>query len=65
MKTVDKEKGLQGNMILDAEDWAKKKGFKFFYINGVSAGTKRLYEKRGYTSLGGGDNEGYSVYKEC
>ena len=36
--------------MLEAEKWARKKGFKFLYLEAAEA--VGFYEKLGYTSLG-------------
>ena len=57
-------------LMLDAEDWAKKKGFNCFYLKAAEA--VGFYEKLGYTRLDENvypeyfyGHKVYLLYKEC
>ena len=59
--SVDKElrgKGIGKSMILEAEKWAKVKGFNAAYLNSYTH-TEDFYRKCGYKKLESGKNKGY------
>ena len=59
--SVDKElrgKGIGKSMILEAEKWAKVKGFNAAYLWSVSD-ARDFYKKCGYEELKSGDYEGF------
>ena len=58
---VDQElrgKGIGKSMMLDAEKWAKVKGFNAAYLNSYTH-TEDFYRKCSYEKLESGENEGY------
>ena len=57
---VDKDlqqKGIGKNMMLDAEKWAKVKGFNAAYLCSVSS-AENFYKKCGYSEIKSGAYEG-------